>query len=283
MLEEKLQELGFSDKEAQAYVLLLELGAQPASVVARQMSIPRSSAQFILEQMAKRQIVLKTLKDNVNCYQSETPSKLPNILDREKDKCLEKFQLKTNIAQSIIPDLENLSQVELKQPTIVSYGDVDSVVKSYFDFIEDIEDGSTIYNYVFPADVQYKAFREGMNKFIHHRKSRDIFIKVICGFCEDAVRLSLTDDRHKRETRMSFENIADMISSELLISEDRILVLSYAKNHISSYIIFNKDLARLQSSIFDIAWKKAKIDHAEIMEREDVKKMTEKFSGIEDY
>ena len=43
--------LGLSSKETQTFLKLLELGAQPVSVIAKHVGVPRSTMYFILERL----------------------------------------------------------------------------------------------------------------------------------------------------------------------------------------------------------------------------------------
>ena len=52
-MQEIFTRLGLSAKETQTFLKLLELGAQPVSVVAKHVGIPRSTMYFIVDQLKK--------------------------------------------------------------------------------------------------------------------------------------------------------------------------------------------------------------------------------------
>jgi sugar-specific transcriptional regulator TrmB len=53
-MKEKLEKLGFSSKEADVYISLLELGSAIVSDVAKKAGINRSTAYVLLESLAKK-------------------------------------------------------------------------------------------------------------------------------------------------------------------------------------------------------------------------------------
>ena len=64
-MKEKLEKLGFSPKEADVYISLLELGSAVVSDVAKKAGINRSTAYVLLESLEKKGFVSVSEKDNI--------------------------------------------------------------------------------------------------------------------------------------------------------------------------------------------------------------------------
>ncbi len=57
MLWQILSNIGFHEKESKIYLALLETSAQPASIVAKQSGINRTTTYLILEDLLKKGVV----------------------------------------------------------------------------------------------------------------------------------------------------------------------------------------------------------------------------------
>lgn len=62
MIQETLQHLGFSEKEARIYIGLLEIGTSPASTIARYIKENRVTTYSILKILVKKHIIIESKK-----------------------------------------------------------------------------------------------------------------------------------------------------------------------------------------------------------------------------
>ena len=70
-MKETLLQLGFSEKSAEIYLRLIELGTQPASVIAQRLGYPKSTVLFLMDEMERRGIVRKTTKSNTQYFSAD--------------------------------------------------------------------------------------------------------------------------------------------------------------------------------------------------------------------
>ncbi len=69
ILRENLTILGLIKSEQDMYFLLMEIQSpQPVSVLARELEVPRQTANTILKNMTKRGIILKTKHYGKSCF-----------------------------------------------------------------------------------------------------------------------------------------------------------------------------------------------------------------------
>ena len=79
-----LSKLGFNAYEIKIYLHLLSSGEQSASVVARKLSVPRSTVRGILDKMCEKGLVTKLFKKNIQFYYCKSPDNLlvkPPVFD----------------------------------------------------------------------------------------------------------------------------------------------------------------------------------------------------------
>lgn len=72
MLAEYLSRLGFSEKESAIYLVLAEVGVQPASVIARRSNLDRVTAYKHLKKLAERGLVKVYSRNGIQCFGIES-------------------------------------------------------------------------------------------------------------------------------------------------------------------------------------------------------------------
>ena len=106
--KEKLQELGFSEKEAGVYLALLELGSSVASDIAKKAGINRSTAYIIIESLLKRGLVTVIERRGVKLYSSTSPDQLI----RHLEETAKQYSGLVAAAKKILPDLESVRKAQ---------------------------------------------------------------------------------------------------------------------------------------------------------------------------
>lgn len=76
-----LRDLGLSDKEAEIYLCLTELGQAPASVISRRTETPRATTYTCLQNMVQRGFLQSFTKNKVACFAVIDPKVL---LDKQQ-------------------------------------------------------------------------------------------------------------------------------------------------------------------------------------------------------
>jgi len=84
LIEDILQRIGLSEKEAEVYLALLPRGKAPASLLAKQLQIPRSTVKFTCDQLVQKRLIQETILGNATFYIPENPSKLLELLERKQ-------------------------------------------------------------------------------------------------------------------------------------------------------------------------------------------------------
>ena len=102
MIKKILTNIGFSEKESQTYLTLLELGNQPAANIAKRTNIPKSTTLFILENLVKRGYVQKSKKGITQFFYAD-----PQDLKTAKDKEHTQEQEAIKMALPILKNTQN--------------------------------------------------------------------------------------------------------------------------------------------------------------------------------
>ncbi len=103
----RLLQLGFSEKEAQVYLMLLRIGPSPASAIARRTGLKRATVYSVLETLANRALVTTEETQRGRKYSPHDPECLLYGLEKEKSE----LQFKLNLARNCIDELQDMRKV----------------------------------------------------------------------------------------------------------------------------------------------------------------------------
>lgn len=127
----KLQRFGFSDEEAQVYIVALELGEASVTQIAEKVGMHRTATYFHIKKLLEQGVLKKTLQGKVLHLTALRPHELAGLFDRW-----------TTDFKGIVPQLEALKKIEQEKPTI----EVTESKRGYFkiyDEISSLPPGST--------------------------------------------------------------------------------------------------------------------------------------------
>jgi len=125
ILEQYLQKLGLSDKEAKLYLTGLQLGPATIQELANNSAIKRSTVYELIESLRNKNLVTQTQRNKKKFYVAQEPEDLLLFL-RQKEKVLEQ----------ILPDLEALKNTGTRKPAIRIFEGIKGVKQIYEDIIK---------------------------------------------------------------------------------------------------------------------------------------------------
>ena len=122
MLQNKLQQLGFEEKEAKLYAALLELGEAGIVDIARKSGLKRTTVYHILDNLKLRGLVSQTKKDKKVSYIAEDPRSIGEDL-KEKER----------LFQKTLPELLSIANLMEKKPVIKYFEGLNGIKEAYRD------------------------------------------------------------------------------------------------------------------------------------------------------
>lgn len=124
-LEQYLQAIGLSDKEAKVYLANLQLGPSPIQDISRQSGLKRSTVYEIVKTLKDKGLIQTTQHDKKKLFIAEEPANLALYL-KQREKVL----------QEILPDLEALKNINASRPAIRIFEGELGIEKIYEDMIK---------------------------------------------------------------------------------------------------------------------------------------------------
>lgn len=113
-----LLKIGLTEKEAQAYLVCLKVGTNPASIIAKHADLNRCTAYSVLESLMKKGLVYQIEKNGIRYFTAVEPHRLLGYLEeKQRDLAFYKNEISMRLQEfdslkhphQIIPKLKSYS------------------------------------------------------------------------------------------------------------------------------------------------------------------------------
>ncbi len=251
LLIKQLMEFGLSEKEAEAYLTLLELEIASVSELAKSANINRSSMYVVLSSLQKKGLVSVSEDKKVQKYIAISPE----ILLREAESNAKKTEEIKNRISIIIPELKALHKDTKQKPKIKVFEGKQGIINAFEDTLNNKEKimrvSSSVKNIseflpgYFPMYVK-RRIELGIKMYgIHpHDKMARQIIKDILRFDKFDEPLFISPKKYK-------------FPADMAIYDNKIAYMSLEKNGLA-ITIESKEIADVMKSVFDLAYEEAK-------------------------
>lgn len=104
MISSVLKAFGLTDPEIKIYLTSLELGPQPASIIAKKAGLKRGHTYNMLALLIQKGIVQEFTQDGIRFFSSRPPSTLLSTVEHRE----EQLEILRQGLLRVIPDLEKI-------------------------------------------------------------------------------------------------------------------------------------------------------------------------------
>lgn len=240
-MEELLSNLGLQDKEIKIYLGLLEIGLSPASVLAKKISLPKSTTLFHLENLTKSGIIQKSQKGKTQYFYAD-----PEFLQKNQQ---EKIDKKQDALKNLIPLLNEHKSPFTSRPQIEFFEGIESCKKCYQDLLST---KTEILEFGAHEDLEAKFGKNFMDNFIATRKKKKIFLKAIASDNPVERALKNHDQDQCRDIKIFPKNFGKLFSS-IAIYEDKVLILNLFHDAFAIRIK-NEEFSSTMRTIFSLLY-----------------------------
>lgn len=257
MLNNILKKIGLNKKESMVYLSLLELGSQPASVIGKKAGINRSTTYLILETLIKKGYVNQHVRADVKYFTAADPQSIVKSLEsKEKDV---KDNRQTLL--ELLPEFYALTNPLSIKPKVKFYEGEEGVKRALNDTLSSTEPilaWSAYNSWLKTTPKLHKFVKEYARERVEKYK---IPVKMLV---EDTkiVRKYLLSEypplSSKKDPLMEIRWIPKDVphfENEINIYNDKISIVSLAKNELLGVIIESHEISKTHRAIFEMAWK----------------------------
>lgn len=244
-MKELFKNLGVNEKEMDTFLKLLELGAQPVSVIARHMGVPRSSMYLILENLKDIGIVEKFERADIRYFKCISVGDIADILEAKESK----IRHTINILDKKLPQLEALENKFSITPKVEFFEGKDAVMKMY----EGILKEKSFYAYFNPQvdnQVMEIYFKKVENEIRRSRLNVREFV------ADSPKGRKYVKECNSKNHKIKILPKGIDFDSDNFICKDRICMVSYGEKDVSAVVIFSEQLVKTQRILFEQLWEK---------------------------
>lgn len=254
MLKGILQKIGLSDKDAEVYLACLELGTQPASIIAKKAGLKRPTTYLILEGLLKRGLVSEYTGSNVKYFTAVSPDYLLNFVEKQRRE-LTSHQREL---EQYLPQFQSLLNPYSLNPKVRFYEGMDGIERAMNDTLT-AKDVLRAYS---TMDAWFA--REDTKKYIlwyGKQRVQERKLPLYC-ICPDTPtsRKYLEDEYVDAQSGNKLSHFRwlpkeiQSFSNEINIYDNKMSIACLGKNELLGIIIESESIAQTQKSIFEAAW-----------------------------
>lgn len=253
MLKTILQKIGLSDKDSEVYLACLELGTQPASVIARKAGLKRPTTYLILEGLLKKGLVSEYTGSNVKYFTAVSPEYLLNFVDKQRRE-LTSHQREL---EQFLPQFLSLSNPYSINPRVRFYEGIEGIERVMDDTLmakkPEILTYSSIDRWFSREDLKQFITSYGMRRSTE-KKIALRGIVVDTPLARQYLEKDYPGDTDITQTRW-FPNDISAFHNEINIYDDKVAICSLGRHELLGLIIESDEIAESQRSIFEMVWR----------------------------
>ena len=236
---ELLIKIGFSEKEGLIYLALLEMGNQPASVMAKKLNIPRPTALVTLENLCRRGYLTKSKRGRTQYFEAN-----PNLLEKRKNTELSR---QNEVMEKLIPLLKSAKNPYSMAPKVQISEGIEGCRGAYMDLLSS---KSEVLEFATHLDLE-KMGKDFMKEFIAKRVEKKIKMTAICADTNTHIDYQKKDAEQARHTILFNNNIGQLFSS-IAIYDNKVLILNLYHDPFA-IIIESEQVATTLRTVFNLA------------------------------
>ncbi|MDO8649604.1 MAG: helix-turn-helix domain-containing protein [Candidatus Peregrinibacteria bacterium] len=246
-MDDLFSRFGLSTKETETFTKLLTLGAQPISVVAKHVGIPRSSMYFIVEKLKEHRLIEEFDRAGIKYVKCIPVKDIADVLKAEERNIKQTLLL----LEEKLPTLQALESTLSVTPKVKFSEGKESVMKMY----ESLAQEKELYAFFNPETVQrmmpayLNIIHEAVNE--HGSSAKEIAVD-----CEEARTYKRKFDSTRHQIKILPRGATFL--SDCIICRERICMISYGENQIAAVEIFSQTLASTQRTVFEQVWNSLK-------------------------
>lgn len=257
MLKSLLQKIGLTDKDSEVYLACLELGTQPASVIAKKAGLKRPTTYLILEGLVRKGLVSEYSGANVKYFTAVSPDYLLNYVEKKRrelashERELEQF----------LPQFHSLTNPYSMKPKVRFFEGMEGIERAMNDTLT-ATDKLRTYSII---DAWFA--REDTKEYLLWYGKQRVNAKKIPLYCicpDTPLSRQYLEDEYvdvENQNQLSHfrwlpKEIQDF-SNEINIYDNKVSIACLGKNELLGIIIESESIAQTQKAIFDAAWMAA--------------------------
>lgn len=242
-----LERIGLNHHESAVYMHLLQGGEQPASAVARQTQLPRSTVRNALDKLCERGIATKLYKRNTQYYSCASPASLVTHLQHviaDTERNLEEVR-------NALPTLDSLHGQRSVVPKVQVFEGPEQVIEAFNRCLyQDIDELLIFTSYEF---LKNPVIRKNDDEFfIKMRVKKGIRARVLVGRTTESKKMILRAPKELRKRRFIPEKY--QLPGNIHVYGNAVMYFSASDGEYLAVLVESKMMADTMRTLFEFMW-----------------------------
>lgn len=254
-MEHALAELGLTPVERRVYLELLHLGSAPASVVAKRISLPRTTVHYTCQSLRRKGLVSVLQRKNTYLFHAEDPAVLLSVFDVQRHD----LQRREERFKGVIQELRGLRSPLALAANVRLFDGPEGVAAALKVPLAAMARSSVeVLGIINPLDST--ADPEGLYpialQFVQERVARRIPMRSL--LCEHPLSAALQQTHAEElcESRI-LPGTFPFPASELILLQDVFFGATATAKNAACFMVEDATLTALLRSLFEAAWRGA--------------------------
>lgn len=245
-MQDVIKSLGLNEKEAKAYLFILENGSVPASLISQKIGESRTNTYMITDALQKQGLVEYDDSQPVRRFIANDPVSLQKVLSSRHQQ----LRQQNSALQTILPQLSSLYQLGQHRPGVVYF----EGIEGFKALLKDMSKGDDEVSIIGSNDIpESREIREILLKGTAKRKQKGIKSRII--FYEDAKNWSDITSFQKRGFEVRFWG-KTLTKGEIAMYANKVALTTYEPNLIVT-VLTDQIMADTFSTLFETIWQNA--------------------------
>lgn len=240
MQAKDLQALGLDEKEAKAYLALLELGEGSLGRLAAKSGIKRTTLYDIIESLKQKGLLSMSKRGKRTVYVAEDPRVLEEHLEEKRHKL-----------KKLLPELLSIANFLESKPKIRYFEGDEGIKEVYKDTLNFPHQEMLAWVSEEAWDFDDQEFLFGY--YVPKRVDKKIWVRVIAPDLPRMYDYQKDDQKYLRQTRLVPAHEFPLLVEIDLYGHNRIAIMAFAEK--LGLIIESKKIYTTLKSIFEMNWK----------------------------
>lgn len=250
MYENVLKNLGWSPEEIEVYMSLLQLGIQPASVIARFLGKKRTTVRVYLEQLVKEGFVRFYWRGKTQHFTAKNPEESLEALEYKKTKTIERWDKNIRSFSAIMPELTSLVRQDVSVPKVTYYEGIHELKRMYIDTLTSKTEILCLSSIEDLWDLFGKEYDQW---YIKKRIKNDILVRYLSKDTPLERQEAKKDKKYLRQSHHLPAKLFD-ISNEINIYDGKVSIITL-KNEKIGILIQSQEIYHSMKVVFEVLWK----------------------------
>ena len=231
-----LESVGLSNREAKAYLALLELGSSTVGNIIKKTDIPSSKIYEVLQRLMEKSLVSYVLIKHQKHFQAADPEFLLNELNNKK-----------KMLEELLPALKEKQKFAKEKQSVEMYEGRQAIFKLLFNIVEESKKGDEYLSFTFGEEFADPEIMNFYRNLMLKRKDKGMKIRVLANKRIKSL-LEKSHDKfhletiHNRYTSFNFPQ-------GIVIVKDKVIIMNW-KNKPTAILIASSQIAEQFRTFF---------------------------------